>query len=111
MDESELQKVNNYPIYPRDCKICSHERFLNIDNGSQGGTQWTCFIKKITTHITFNSFGGQADKLLLNQLAQPMTYHNYKIQDINSKLSGSYCLYFFCLIEGMNFYGAIFKMN
>ena len=40
--ESELQKIYNYPIYPRDSKIYSDRGFVNIDNGSQGGTHWTC---------------------------------------------------------------------
>ena len=46
MNESELQKVCNYPIYPRDSKIYSDRGFVNIDNGAQGGTHWTCFIVK-----------------------------------------------------------------
>ena len=35
-----------WSIYPRDCKIYSDKGFVNIDNGSQGGTHWTCFIVK-----------------------------------------------------------------
>ena len=46
MNESQLQKVNNYPIFPRDSIITSDKGFVNIDNGSTGGTQWTCFFKK-----------------------------------------------------------------
>ena len=46
MNESDLQKVNNYSIYPRDSKMFSDKRFVNIDNGFQGGTHWTCFIVK-----------------------------------------------------------------
>ena len=38
MNESELQKVYNYPIYPRDSKIYSDRGFVILDNGSQGGT-------------------------------------------------------------------------
>ena len=38
MDESQLQKIYNYNIYPRDSKISSDKGFVNIDNGSQGGT-------------------------------------------------------------------------
>ena len=95
MNESELQRVYNYPIYPRDSKIYSDRGFVNIDNGSQGGTHWTCFIVKDNKSYYFDSFGGPPDKFLLNQLPKPIIYHNYKIQDINSKLCGSYCLYFF----------------
>ena len=38
MNESESQRVYNYPIYPRDSKIYSDKGFVNKDNGSQGGT-------------------------------------------------------------------------
>ena len=34
MNESQLQKVCKYPIYPRDSKIYSDKGFVNIDNGS-----------------------------------------------------------------------------
>ena len=46
MNESELQRVYNYPIYPTDSKTYSARGFVNIDNGSQGGTHWTCFVVK-----------------------------------------------------------------
>ena len=75
-----------------------------------GGSHWTCFIVKDNKSYYFDSFGGQPDKFLLNQLPKPLIYHNYKIQDINSKLCGSYCLYFFYLIEKLNYYDAILKM-
>ena len=35
MNESQLQKIYNYHIYPRDSKIYSDRGFVNIDNGSQ----------------------------------------------------------------------------
>ena len=110
MTESELQRNYNYPICPRDSKKYSDEGFVNIDNGFQGGTHRTCFIVKDNNSFYFDSFGGQPDIFLLNQLPKPITYHNYKIQDINSKLCGSYCLYFFYLIERMNYYDVILKM-
>ena len=110
MNESELQRIYNFSIYPRDSKIYSDKRFFNIDNGFRGGTHWTCFIVKDNNSFYFDSFGGQPDTFLLNQLPKPITYHNYKIQDIHSKLCGSYCLYFFYLIERMKHYGAILKM-
>ena len=110
MKESELQKVCNYPINPRDSKIFSDKGFVNIDNGSQGGTHWTCFIIKDNIPFYFDSFGFQPDNFLLKHLPKPIIYHNYKLQDINSKLCGSYCLYFFYLIERVNYYDAILKM-
>ena len=92
MNESQLQKIYNYPIYPRDSRIISDKCFVNIDNSIQGGTHWTSFIVKVNKSYYFDSFGGAPDKCLLNQLPKPIIYHNYKIQDINSKLCGSYCL-------------------
>ena len=99
MNESQLQKINNYTLYLRDSKVPSDRRFINIDDGSHGGIHWTCFILKDNKSYYFDSFGGQPDKFLPKQLPKPIIYHNYKLQDINSKLCGSYCWYFFYLIE------------
>ena len=110
MNESQLQKINNYPIYPRDSKIYSDKGFGNIDNGSMGGSHWTCFIVKDNKSYYFDSFGGQPDKFLRNQLLKPIIHHNYKIQDLNYKLCGSFCLCFFYLIERMNYYNTILKL-
>ena len=110
MNEYQLQKVYNYPIYPRDSKIYSDKGFVKLDNGSQGGTRWTCFIVKDNKSFYFNSFGGQPDKFLLNQLPKPIIYHKYKIQDIYSNFYGPYCLYFFHLFGRMIYYDALSKM-
>ena len=110
MTESQLQRVYNYSIYPRDSKIYSDKGFVNIGNYQNGGSHWCAFYIKDNKSYYFDSFGGQPDKFLLKQLPKPIIYHNYKIQDINSKLYGSYCLYFFYLIERMNYYDAILKL-
>ena len=110
MNESELQRVYNYPIYPRDSKIYSDRGFVNIDDGRMGGSHWTCFVVRDNKSYYFDSFGGAPDKFLLKQLPKPIIYHNYKIQDINSFLCGSYCLYFVYLIERMNYYDTILKL-
>ena len=110
MNESQLQKIYNYTVYPRDSKIYSDKGFVNIDDGGMGGSHWTCFIVKDKKSHYFDSFGGQLDIFLLKQLPKPIIYHSYKIQDLNSKLCGSHCLYFVYLIERMNFYDAILKM-
>ena len=110
MNESQLQRIYNNPIYARDSEIYSDRGFVTIDNGFQGGTHWTCFLVKNNISFYFDSFGVQPDRFLLNQLSKPLINHNYKIQDINSKLYGSYCLYFFYLIERMNYYDTILKM-
>ena len=109
-NESKLERAYNYLIYPRDSKIYSDKRFVNIDNGSMGGTHWTCFIVKDKKSFYFDSFGGQPDKFLINQLPKPIIYHNYKIQYIYSNLCGSFCLYFFYFFERMNYYDTILKM-
>ena len=75
-----------------------------------GGSHWTCFIVKDNNSYYFDSFGGQPDEFLLNKLPKPIIHHNCKIQDINSRLCGSYCLYFFFLIERMNYYDTILKL-
>ena len=92
MNEIELQRIYNYPTHPRDSKKYSNEGFGNIDNGSMGGSHWTCFIVKDNKSYYFDSFGGASDKYLLNQLPKPILYHNYKFQDIKSKLCGPICL-------------------
>ena len=90
--------------------FCSDEVFVNKDNGSQGGTHWTCFIVKDNKPFYFVSIGGQLDKFLQKQSTKPIIYHNYKKQDIYSKLCGSYSIYFFYFMERMNYYNAILKM-
>ena len=75
-----------------------------------GGSHWTCFIVKENKSFYYDSLGEAPDKFLLNQLPKSIIYHNYKRQDKNSKISGSYCSYFLYLIERMNFYDAILKM-
>ena len=75
-----------------------------------GGTPWTCFIVKVKKSFYFDSFGVQPDKFLLKQLPKLIIFHKYKRQDKNSKLCGSYCLYFFYLIEKMNYYDVVLKL-
>ena len=58
MNESELQKIYNYPIYPRDSKIYSDKGFINIGNYENGGSHWCCFIRKDNKSYYFDSFGG-----------------------------------------------------
>ena len=75
-----------------------------------GGSHWICFYKKDKKSFYFDSFRGQPDNFLINQLPKPIIYRNYKIKDKNSRLCGSYCLYFFYLIERMDYYNAILTM-
>ena len=86
MNESDLQRVYNNKTNPKDSKIHSDKGF---DNGSRSGTHWTCFIIKDRKSYYLDTFGGQPDEFLLNQVPKPILYHNYKIQDIDSHLYGS----------------------
>ena len=68
------------------------------------------FIVKDNKSYYFDSFGGQPDKYLLTQLSKPIIYHIYKIQDINSRICGNYCFYFFYSNERMNYYDVVLKL-
>ena len=80
MNESQLQKIYNYSVCPKNSIIYSDRAFVNIDDGRQGGTHWTCFIIKDDKFFYYDSFGGAPDKFLLNQLPKPIIYHNYKFK-------------------------------
>ena len=88
----------------------SNKGFVNIDDGRKGGSHWTAFYVENKKSYHFHSIGGQPDKFSLKQSPETILYHNYKIQDINSKLCGSYCLHFFYIIERMNYYDTILKL-
>ena len=109
MNESELQKSYIHPIYPRGSTKYSDEGFVNFDVGSQQGTHWTAFCVEKNKSYYFDSFRGNADKFHLKQLPKTLIYHNYTIEDMNSNLCGTYCLYFFPLIERTSYYDAISK--
>ena len=111
MKESELQRVFYYPIYPKDSKTYSDKGFVSIDDGSQGGTSRCCFIKKAIKSFNFDSFGCQTDKFLLNELPKPIIYLIYRNRNIVSKLCRSYCLYFFYLIERVNYIVVFLKVH
>ena len=78
MNESELQRVYKYNICHSDSKIHSSKGFVKIDNGIRGGSPWVCFIVKENKSYYFDSFGGNPDKILPNQLPKPIIYHNLK---------------------------------
>ena len=46
MNEIDLKKVNNFPIYPTDSKFSTTKIFVNKANGVQGGIHWTLFYRK-----------------------------------------------------------------
>ena len=89
--ESDLTRILNNKIYPRGSKINTPQGLMNIDNGSMGGTLWTFFYEKDNKSYYVDSFGGLPDKLLLQQLPKPITFHRFNYQDNNSNLYGTYC--------------------
>ena len=68
------------------------------------------FYIKDNKSFYLDSFGRQPDKFLLNQLPKPITFHNYKLQDISNRLCGSYSLCFFYVMERVDYYNAVLKM-
>ena len=91
-------------------RLYSGRVFVNTDNAFQAGTHWVRSIIKDNKIYYLDGFGDQSGILLLNRLPKPKKYQNYKTQDVNSKLCGPYCLYFFYLIERMNSYDTILKL-
>ena len=57
MNDSDLQRVYNYPIDPRISKTTTDKRFVNIHNGQTVGTHWSCFYMKGNKSFYFGSFG------------------------------------------------------
>ena len=110
MNGSELQKVYDYRMYPNISDIYSDKVFISLNNGSMGGSHWCCFILKDKKSSYFDSFSGQLDQFLRNQLPKPIIYHNSKNQDTSGTLSGCYCFYFFCSFERKNYYDAVLKI-
>ena len=92
MNESNFQRVYFYSLYPRDSKLTTDKIFINIGIGPIGGTHCKCFDNKDKKSLYSDNCRGPFDKLLLQQLTKPITFHNYKNQEINSKLCGTYCL-------------------
>ena len=76
INEYEIQRVYNYNLKPRDSNLCSDKIIVFIDNGSQGGTHWTCFIVEKNKFYYYDSSGGSPDQFLLNQLRKSIIYPN-----------------------------------
>ena len=102
--------MKKHPVYPRNPKITSDRGYNNIDDSSVGGSPLLCCRLKDNKSFYFDCFGGSLDKILPNQITKPLIYLNYKTQNKNSKLRGSYCLYFFYLIERMHYYNIFSKL-
>ena len=90
--------------------LYSLEILKYIEDGRMGGSHWTCFIVKDIKLFYFDSFGETPDNFLLNRLTKPIIYHIYKKQDKSCHVCESYCLYFFYLIERMNYYDTILNL-
>ena len=95
--ENGLKKIYDSSIYPRDSLITKDKRFVNIDNGSMGGSHWTCFHIKITDFFTLIHLV-DSQTIIFKQLQYPKTFQSFKIEVIISRLYRVHCLYFFYLI-------------
>ena len=76
MNEIDIQKLYNYHMYPTESILTTNKGFINIENGAQGGTHWTCFHVKHSKSFYFESFSGQSEKVLNKQLPKPIAFHN-----------------------------------
>ena len=66
--------------------MCPDSCLVIIDKGSKVGFHWKAFHLKNNNSFFFDSFGGQPEEFLVQQLPKPITYHNYEIQDIRKKI-------------------------
>ena len=88
-----ISKTFLYILYILEIGRYKSDRgFIKIHNGSMVGNHWGAIYVKNNKSFYFDSFGGAPDKFIPNHLPEAVNYHNYKIQDINTILCGSYCL-------------------
>ena len=73
MNESDSRKVYSFHVYHRVSKITTDKVCVNTVNGQMGSFNWTCFYIKNNKSFYFDSFGGEPEKCLPNQL--PKTKH------------------------------------
>ena len=73
------------------------------------GTHWTSFQTKENILFNFDGFGSSRRKFLQRQLTKAITFHEYKTQDINSRLCRTYSSNLIYLIKRMDYYNAFFK--
>ena len=91
MEENGLTRKLNVSVYTRDSKTITPQRLVNIDNGEQSGTHWTCFQMK---NIFFDSIEVSPEKISPEQVSKSIVSDNYNIQNINTRLCGLNCSYF-----------------
>ena len=72
--ESELRKFCYYSIFSRDSTRTTNQTFVDINNGSLGGTQLTWFYIKDNKSFNFVSFGGFPDKFSLQRIPKPFAF-------------------------------------
>ena len=58
----------------------------------------------------FDLISGILDKFLLQQLPQPINTHIFNYQDTDNKLCGVFCLYFYYLIERIDYRKVVSKI-
>ena len=73
--ESDFKKNYGSSICLSGYKKNTNEGFVDIINGEQGGTDWTCLQIKNKKSCYFDSFGGSPDKNVFKQLPKPIICH------------------------------------
>jgi len=65
---------------------------LNLDNGN-GGTHWTCYIKRGDNHIYFDSFGAIYPDIVKQYCnnSTKLCHNAYICQDLKTETCGYYC--------------------
>ena len=69
-------------------------RVINADNSDGPGTHWTAMKNVDGNTFIFDSFGVIPTDDVLNFADGDIYYNTYRIQDINSKLCGLFCIDF-----------------
>ena len=59
-------------------------------------------LDKMWKSYLISLLGGAPNSYIQQQIPKTITFHNFKSKKIKSKLCGTYCLYFFYLLEKMD---------
>lgn len=76
---------------------------INLDDGSQGGTHWTCYYSDGGSQgVYFDSFGAvpppEAMRWAKRGRRSPVSYNAWICQDLKSQTCGWFCLAYGCFL-------------
>ena len=83
--ENELNRVDNYPINPRDSKIPTDKRLVIIDKGQQVVLNGIVSTLKIIKHFNSTVSAVVLTFFLFRQLSKPTTFHWYETKKTSVK--------------------------